>query len=154
MKFSTHEDVSAPAEFVFKELSEFESFERLASHRGARITRVDSLAEPGVGMCWDVDFQFRNKARSVRTEVVRFEAPEFIGFSGQSSNFTLMMTVMLTALSQTRTRIQVGLDIRPRTLSARLLMQSAKLGRASLDRKFEGGVRTIARDLEHHSTAP
>ena len=52
------------------------------------------------------------------------------------------------ALSRKRTRVIVGLDMRPRTLSARLLIQSLKFAKANLYSRFEARVGRFAKDIE------
>ena len=41
MKFSTREDIEAPVDHVFAEVSDFAGFERRALRHGADITRLD-----------------------------------------------------------------------------------------------------------------
>jgi len=52
MKFSTREDVEAPVDYVFGQISDFGAFERQALRRGADVRRLDS--GPFVtGSAWD-----------------------------------------------------------------------------------------------------
>ncbi|OCX66678.1 hypothetical protein BFP70_00500 [Thioclava sp. SK-1] len=154
MKFSTREDITAPIDFVYDQLTDFTAFEQAGRDRGIDFRRTDDLTVAGLGMGWDVDFHFRGKARQISMKVTRFERPDALEFTGQSSSFDLSIAVLLTALSSARTRVQVGIDVRPRTLGARLMLQSAKLGRASLDRKFDRRIAAYAREIEaRHLTA-
>jgi hypothetical protein len=43
--------------------------------------------------------------------------------------------------------MRVAVDIRPRTLPARLMMQSAKLAKARLTRRYKTRIRTYADHL-------
>ena len=45
MKFVAHEDVEAPIEFVFEQVTDFAAIERSALRRGAEVQRVDDLNE-------------------------------------------------------------------------------------------------------------
>ena len=61
MKFSTTEDIAAPAEAVFDAFCDFASFERAAMRRGAEVQRLDHMAVPGVGMAWHAPFDMRGQ---------------------------------------------------------------------------------------------
>ncbi len=155
MKLSTRTDISAPAGFVFERLADFGSFERVAMRRGITLKRLDTLSEPGAGMSWDIGFRFRGKQRQMITDVKQFEVPELIVYEGVSNSFEAVMDFDLTDLSKTRTRLQVGLDLRPRSLGARLMIQSAKLGKGNLERRFKERIEQFAQDIErqHEKTA-
>jgi len=59
-----------------------------------------------------------------------------------------LMTLELAALSKNRTRIMLTFDIKPLNLSARLLVQSLKLAKTTLTKKFKLRVAEFAKDLE------
>jgi hypothetical protein len=61
------------------------------------------------------------------------------------------MKVELVALSRGRTRLSVELELKPRSISARLLVQSLKLARANLNKKFHLRMADYARELEDRS---
>lgn len=148
MKFSTKEDVEAPAELIFAAMSDFAGFERSAMRRGAEVARVDPAGEVGVGMTWSLRFPVRGKMRRVVCELEEYDPPVGIRCRIEGSGFEAMLTLGLVALSRSRTRLGVQLEVKPRTLAARLIIQSVRLNRASHTRKFEGRVQKFAADLE------
>ncbi|MFZ1726995.1 MAG: SRPBCC family protein [Albidovulum sp.] len=148
MKFSTKEDIEAPADVVFAALTDFAQFERAALRRGAELVRMDRLDQPGVGMGWNVRLQLRGKWRRVICDLREYDAPSRITVFAESTGFDMVLEMNLVALSRTRTRLGVEFDIRPRTLSARVKLQSAKLIKANLARKFTGRVQKFAAELE------
>lgn len=148
MKFSNRVDVAAPAEFVFDQLADFATFERAALRKGISLRRLDTLKVPGAGMSWDIGFKLRGRPRQLIADIRHFERPERLDYEGTSQGFQLTLTLGLMALSKTRTRLNTGLEIRPRTLGARLLLQSAKLGRSNLERRFDERVQGFAREIE------
>ena len=75
MKFSTREDVEAPADAVFDMLCDFQMFERAAIRRGAEVQRVDTMMTPGVGMTWRAEFDLRGKRRELMIEMIKFDPP-------------------------------------------------------------------------------
>jgi hypothetical protein len=148
VKFSTKEDIEAPVEVVFAALTDFPSFERAALRRGADIVRMDKLDQPGVGMGWNARFQLRGKWRRVVCDLREFDSPTRIAVIAESTGFDMVLELNLVALSRSRTRLGVEFDIRPRTMSARVKLQSAKLIKGNLARKFTDRVQKFATELE------
>ena len=52
MKFSSHEDIEAPAQAVFAALCDHEQFQRVMQRRGIAMRRVDDRPEVGPGTAW------------------------------------------------------------------------------------------------------
>ncbi|MEO0379994.1 MAG: SRPBCC family protein [Pseudomonadota bacterium] len=148
MKFSAREDISAPIERVFAALCEFEAFERMAMRRGAELRRIDQVRQPGVGMCWSVTYAMRGRTRAFDLELVEFDAPNQMVFAAKSSGIDAKFTVDLLALSRNKTRLSVALDMTPLNLSARLLIQSLKLAKSNLSKRFKDRVAEYAKNLE------
>jgi hypothetical protein len=148
MKFSTTEDIEAPIDAVFEMLCDFEGFERSAMRRGAEVQRVDSLRTPGVGMTWNAVFEMRGKRRDLQIEMVTFDRPNDMILGSTSPGLIGQMSFELMSLSRSRTRLNVELDVKPLTLSARLLVQSMKLAKASLTRKYKLRVGEYAKGME------
>ena len=154
MKFSTKEDIEAPSDVVFAALTDFAQFERAALRRGAQPVRMDSLDQPGVGMGWNVRFRMRGKWRRVICDLREYDFPSRIAVFAESAGFDMVLELNLLALSRGRTRLGVAFDIRQHTLPARIKLQSAKLIKASLNRKFAGRVQKFAADLELRHLKP
>ena len=148
MKFSTNEDIEAPIEAVFEMLSDFESFERSAMRRGAEVQRVDRLNVPGVGMTWHAAFNLRGKRRELELEMVTYDQPNEIVLESTSPGMLGSMSFDLIAFSRKRTRVKVELEVKPLNLSARLLVQSLKLAKKSLTRRYKLGVANYAKTME------
>ncbi|OAN71845.1 hypothetical protein A8B82_20560 [Sulfitobacter sp. EhC04] len=148
MKFSTKEDVEAPIDAVFAMLCDFESFERSAMRRGAEVQRVDQMKVPGTGMTWRVAFDLRGKRREMELEMVTFDKPNEMVLESTSPGLLGQMSFELMPLSRSRTRILVELEVKPLNLSARLLVQSLKLAKNSITRKYKLRVAEHAKAME------
>lgn len=148
MKFSTREDIEAPIDAVFEMLCEFESFERSAMRRGADVQRLDTLRSPGVGMTWAAAFDMRGKRRQIEVEMVTFEKPSEIVLESTSPGMIGQMSFELMALSRSRTRVQVDLEVKPLNLAARLMVQSLKLAKGSLTKRYKLRVGEYAKGME------
>lgn len=148
MKFSAKEDIEAPIEDVFEMLSDFESFERSALRRGAEVQRTSEAAPSGIGMTWDVAFSMRGKRRQMSLQVVEFEKPSRIRVEATSPSLSSNFVLELVALSRGRTRVAVELDLKPKNLSARLLVQSLKIAKTNLSKRFKLRVAEYSKELE------
>jgi hypothetical protein len=61
--------------------------------------------------------------------------------------------IELVAMSRSRTRMNLSLDARPRTIPAKLMVQSMKLARQSVVKRFQRRVADYAADLENRLRA-
>lgn len=155
MKFSTREDIDAPIDHVFARVSDFTGFERAALRRGAEVTRADRLAQPGPGMVWKIAFDWRHKRRQLVAELVEFRPPNRQQFDFDAKSLRGTLGVELIAMSPRRTRVVVELEFRPKTLTARLIVQSLRMTRARQTARFRQRVADLAREIEsgYSSTA-
>lgn len=147
MKFSTREDIEAPIDFVFDRANDFEVFEKRAMRYGAQISRVDT-GTPEPGSKWDIAFQFRGRTRRMQVTLTRLDPPNSYAFETESDGMQAVSEVTLVSLSPNRTRLAVGLDLRANTLTSRLLLQSMKLAKVKLTKRFKARVLDYAEDIE------
>ncbi|MAO00638.1 SRPBCC family protein [uncultured Roseovarius sp.] len=152
MQFTGREDIEAPIERVFEEITDFQGFERSALRRGADVRRTDKLKVPGVGMSWHAVFKLRGKQRKVDVSVVDYDPPNGIKLGLISPSIEGQMIAELVALSRGRTRMTVTLVLQPRTLAARLMMQSLRLARNNLTKRFKVRLAEYAAEIEDRYT--
>lgn len=148
MKFSTREDIEAPIEYVFSRITDFQGFERQALRRGADVQRVDAAPVPVEGSNWDVSFKYRGKDRKLKAVITRLNTPTELQIDTSANGLDGVTAVELVALSRTRTRVAVTLEMAPKSLSARLLLQSLKLAKSNLTRRFKMRITEFAEDTE------
>lgn len=148
MKFVAQEDVEAPIDFVFEQVTDFAAIERSALRRGAEVQRIDDLDETRPGMKWDAAFDLRGKRREMKLELTELDRPNGLVVASRSPNMAGKMALDLVALSRSRTRINVEIDMTPKTLAAKLLVQSMKLAKSNLTKRFKLRVAGYAKDLE------
>ncbi|MEO0678337.1 MAG: SRPBCC family protein [Pseudomonadota bacterium] len=154
MKFSSREDVELPIERVFDAVTDFDMFDRRALRRGAEVSRTDPPTGKGEGTSWDVSLQFRGRERELQAQVTEYSQPESMAIKSQSGGLKIDLTVALVALNPQKTRVIIGLELTPSNLSARLLVQSLKLAKASLSKRFSTAITDYARSLEQENTPP
>lgn len=140
MKFSTRQDIEAPAAYVFEQVSDFDSLERQAMRRGIEVRRKNPQQPRGRGAAWIVRAPFRGKLRDVDAFISEFDSPNVLVASAKSGGLNMTLNIELVPLSPQRTRLTLGYEVRPQTLSARILVQSVKFAKASLQRRFNKRV--------------
>ncbi|WBU57743.1 hypothetical protein [Paracoccus sediminicola] len=141
MKFSTRTDKEITAERLFEAVSDFDRIERILMRRGLSVTRVNNAAEGA--RAWDLAFDWRGQRRELRLVLVQFDRPEHLALSGQSAPFDLRIDMSVVAPSRQKSRLIFELEVKPRHMRARLALQTAKLGKAQIDRKFAEKVRSF-----------
>lgn len=140
MKFSTRKDIEASAEFVFARLSDFDGLERQAMRRGFTIKRKLSSADDAAGPAWEMIVPFRGKKRQLDAHIAEMDAPNSMTALAKSGGLNMVVTLDLVPLSKKRTRLTLGYEVRPETLSARILVQSVKFAKGSMQKRFEKRV--------------
>lgn len=146
MELKASEDIEAPQEQVFAALTDFETIERQVMRRAIEITRTND--GPGAGMAWKVGFGFRGKPREADITLVRMDAPDRLEFNNVTGGLEVDLVVDVVALSRSRTRISVSSVMNPKTLSARLMVQSMKLAKGGVDKRFRNKIAELASGLE------
>jgi len=148
MRFSAKEDIEVPIAFVYEQMTDFPAIERSAQRRGAEVQRIDTLSEPGPGMLWDVKFTYRGRPRAMKLELTELDRPDRMVITSRSPTMGGQMVVDLIALSKERTRINVDMQLKPQSLATRLLVQSLKLMRSSLNTRYRGRLKAYGQELE------
>ena len=148
MELKAQEDIDAPAERVFAGLCDFEAITTQAVRRGVTVTRTDRLSEPGVGMAWQAEFDMRGKTRTAEITVTEMTPPDRLAFLSTSGGLEVETRIEVVALGQARSRVLWCSVLNPRSLPARLMVQSLKLTKGGLDKRFRRRMSNIARDFE------
>lgn len=148
MQFSSKEDIEAPIAVVFAMLSEFETHERSAIRRGMEVQRSGLITPIAPGLIWNAKFVMRGKQRDIRLTLTDYDSPNSMQFEAASQGIDSKFQLDLVALSPRRTRLSVVLNMAPKTLSARLFVQSLKLAKSSLTKRFKLKVADYALSIE------
>ena len=148
MKFSAREDVDAPIDQVFEAVSDFDAFERRMLRRGIDITRNEAIPLDQVGAHWKAQFSWRGRSYDVDAELISHDPGTGYVIESKSNGVESLATVDLVALSKTRTRMFVSVELKPQTLSARLFIQSLRLAKGKLTRRFKARVSEFASGIQ------
>ncbi|WP_170764800.1 SRPBCC family protein [Ruegeria lacuscaerulensis] len=148
MQFSAREDIEAPINAVFEMVADFERFERMAMRRGIEVRRMSGHMGVVPGTQWETEFKLRGKPRQVAIQMAECEPPSHMRFEAASKGMNGMTTVEFLALSQRRTRLSVEMSLAAKSLPARLLLQSLRLGQSRFRRQFQLRLSEFAREME------
>ncbi|MGC8201621.1 SRPBCC family protein [Aliiroseovarius sp. PTFE2010] len=154
MKLSTREDIEAPIEHVYREIADFDAIEKQVLRRGVVLERTDAGGPGGLGRAWKATFEHRGKTRKADARIADVGQPNGYVVFGTIGGVEAEFQIDLVALSRNRTRVVAGVEMRPKTLSARLLIQSLKLGKAGLQRRFARRMKNAAKIIgDRHTIA-
>lgn len=148
MEISTKEDIGAPSDYIFDCLSDFQSFEKAALRRGANVQRVDGQDQLGLGARWDVVFSFRGRPRDLTVELVEYAPSDRAAYKASGQGMEAVMQIELVPMSRSRTRMVTTVTMEAKTLPARLLLQSLKLAKGQIGKRFGTMMTDYGRQLE------
>lgn len=154
MKLSTKVDIEAPIDAMFGALTDFEGFERAALRRGADVVRMGQPRPNGVDQVWRLAFDYRGKRRQLTARLVALDRPNMLRFQGTAKSLDGTLVVDLVALSRRQTRITVALDITPKTLPARIFVQSLVFARGRINDRFARRIGAFAKMIEDRLRKP
>ena len=146
MKFVAKKDVEIPQQVLFDRMADFQLFERVAIRRGVEVIRTGSMASAG-GLKWDCKFEYRGRDRNARVQVAEFTTPERLVFLVTNAALNLRLDITLSPLSKKQSRFIVTSVIEPKTVTARLLVQSMKLARSKYNQRYQKRVAEVANEL-------
>ncbi|MDZ4135497.1 MAG: SRPBCC family protein, partial [Paracoccaceae bacterium] len=111
-------------------------------------SRTDTLRVAGPGMAWLVQFPYRGKDRKVAIRLTDQKADQCLGFAGSSAMVDGSVTLDLLEMGAKRTRVTVVTEIKPRTLTARLFLQTLRLARARMTKRYQTRIAQLGADIE------
>ena len=137
MKLTSKTDLDVPVSFVYATLADHAAWEREVLQRGAQVERPPGLPFSGIGATWLVRGRFRGKERKVVVRLTQVAINEMMAYTLDSPSIEGNAQFEVLALSPRRTRLRVVLDIRPKTLAARLFLNTLRLTRRRVETRFD-----------------
>ena len=90
----------------------------------------------------------RGRRRDVDIVLSEYDVPNRIVADSTSGGLKAKCIVDLVALSRKRTRMSLDMELEATTLSSRLLVQSLKLAKGKMSKRFHLRMAEYARELE------
>jgi len=147
MKLSTREDIEAPIGRVYEAVTDFNGFERQMLRRGIDVARDENYPPPNIGARWRARVKWRSRQHDVEAELVSVDPGNGYAIESRGSGVVCLAVVDLVPLSKARTRLLVSMDLKPTTLSSRLFIQTLKLTKGSLTKRFKHRVANFAESI-------
>jgi hypothetical protein len=148
MKLTAKTDLEAPIGFVYATLADFPAWEREAVRHGVEIERPADTPPTGKGAVWRVRAQYRGKLRKLQIRVEDAVPGDKLIFALDSAAVDGTSQVDLISLSPRRTRLRLTLEVRPKTLAARLFINTLRLAKRRVDARFDKRVVQLAARIE------
>jgi hypothetical protein len=87
--------------------------------------------------------------QKIEIELADYEPPNKLIFTGGTDSFDAEVLVELIALSARETRATMTVDLKPKTLAARLILQSARLTKGSITKRIRKRLNKFALEIEN-----
>jgi len=143
MKLTAKTDLDAPAAFVYAALADHAAWERDAAQRGIDVERPADMPLAGLGAGWRVKVPFRGQPVAILLRLEQLVPAERLGFAIQSQAIEGNFALSVIELSKRRTRLQLVLEVKARTIAARLLLNTLSLARGRVQARVEKRIVQI-----------
>jgi hypothetical protein len=148
MKLTVKTDIDAPVEFVHAYLGDSTTWEREAIRRGVEVERPADMPLKGVGAGWRIKLRFRGRMRTVLVRLDEIAQDEIIGYSFEGQALFGTTDLETKALSPRRSRLKVSVEAKPKTLAARLFLNTLRLARRKVEERMERRVGQLGARIE------
>jgi len=148
MKFVNHSDVQRPMDAVFDYISQFEALEARAKSAGLKVRRVSGDAALAVGTQWQVEGRFAGAERKVDIRLEQVKAPNSLVFKNVTGGIEVDFEVQVLPQAANRTRLRTITNMKARSLSARLILQSMRLIRPRINGRIDRALAKLAARIE------
>ena len=137
MKLTAKTDLEVPAAFVFAALADHQAWEREAVRNGAEVERPEGSPLTGPGASWRIRGHFKGKARKVLVRIEELTPDQRMALSIYSPTIEGSSQIEVMLLSPRRSRLRVDVEIKPKTLAARLFINTLRLAKGRVQARFE-----------------
>jgi len=148
MKFVNHTDIRRPVSAVFAHITHFEMLERRARDAGIEVERIAGDGSAKEGAEWRVTGHFVGAERETHVRLVTVIEPSLLEFRNSAPGFEIEFDAHLLLLAPNRTRLRTVIDIRARSLAARVMLQSARLIRSRITKRIDQALKKAAKRIE------
>lgn len=143
MKLAAKTDLEVPAAAVFAALIDTPTWEREAIRNGVEVERPAGTPDSGVGAEWRIRGHFRGKARKVTVRIAEMTPGQRLAMGMDSPSVEGTVQIEVMVLSPRRSRLRADLEIKPKTLAARLFINTMRLAKGRVQARFEKGLGNL-----------
>ena len=143
MKLTAKTDLEVPAAVVFAALIDTPTWEREAIRNAVEVERPPGTPDSGVGAEWRIRGHFKGKARKVTARITDLTPGQRLSMSLDSPSIDGVVQIEVMVLSPRRSRLRTDLEIKPKTLAARLFVNTMRLAKGRVQARFEKGLTQL-----------
>jgi hypothetical protein len=92
---------------------------------------------------------YRGKLVKILLRMTSMARDQDLGFDYQSNSIEGDLDLSVMSLSPRRTRLHLTIDIRPRTLAARLFLNTLRLGRGRVQSRLDMRVQQMGMQIQN-----
>ena len=148
MRFKAVETINAPIEAVFDDFTDIRRVERELTDHGVGLERLDNDTGLVPGAAWHTVVQVRGRRRDADAQLVAVERPNLLRLEGKSGGMLMETNLEFDAIDPQTTELEVVVNLRARSMSAKLLLSSFRLARTKMVRGMRKRVSKAARACE------
>lgn len=148
MKFVNHTEVRRSAEAVFTYISKLDALEERARAGGVKVMRLSGDGALTPGTEWEVEGRFAGADRKVEIRLERVKVPSSLIFKNKTGGTEVDFEVQVLPQAANRTRLRTITDMKARSLSARLILQSMRLIRPRINGRIDSALGKLAKRIE------
>jgi hypothetical protein len=148
MKLTAKTDLDIPAGVVFARLTDHAAWEREAVRRGIEVERPADMPLSGIGAGWRIRAQYRGKLRKLLIRIDDMVQDQRLHFKIDSPSAEADAVVEVMVLSPRRSRLRVVMDVRPKTLAARLFLNTIRLAKGRVQARFEQRLARLGQHIK------
>ncbi len=149
MRLSAKTDLEAPAAYVYAKLADHAAWEREAVERGVEVERPANMPMSGVGAGWQLRFMFRGRVRNLLLRMDEMTVDQKLALSFEGHAFTGNSVLEVLSLSPRRTRLHVTVEVKPKTLAARLFLNTLRLAKRRVQNRFEARLGALGGKIQN-----
>jgi len=148
MKLTGKTDIEAPIDFVYRTLNDHAAWEAEARQRGMEVERPADMPLSGPGAGWRIKLNYRGKVRKVLLRLDAATPDARMDFTVDGPSLGGDMLVELLRLSPKRTRLRLSLEVKPKTLAARLFLNTLRLAKGRVTARLDQRLSQVGARLQ------
>jgi uncharacterized protein YndB with AHSA1/START domain len=148
MRFKATETINGPIEAVFDDFTDIRRIEQELTDHGVGLERLDSDTGLVSGASWHTVINLRDRRRDAEAHLVDVERPKALRLEGKSGGMLMETSFEFTEVGPNATELEVVVNLRARSVSAKLLLSSFRLARSRMVRGMRKRVAKSARACE------
>ena len=143
--------VNAPMDWAFTALCDHRFFAARAAANGVTVTSPDTPDTPFADRTWQASGPFRGRPRTADISIKSIAAPVRLQLISTVSNIEAHTDIEFLETGRRRTRMKIRVGLLPRSMTARLIVQSLRFSRPRLTRRLDKATTRFAKMISRRA---